>query len=59
MNSAKRTATIIYVDIFAGDATGCVVTIAAATKEGLIKQHTAAKAVERIASALKQNAAGV
>jgi hypothetical protein len=49
---------VVYLEIFEGDATGCEVTITAAAKEGLIKQRTAAKAVERIASALKQDAAG-
>ncbi len=49
---------VVYLEIFEGDAAGCEVTITAAAKEGLIKQHTAAKAVERVTSALKQHAAG-
>jgi hypothetical protein len=43
---------IVYLEILTRDATGCEVTITAAAKEGLIKQHTATKAVQRVVTAL-------
>ncbi len=44
---------VVYLEILEADSTSCVVTITAAAKEGLIKQHTAAKAVQRVVSGLK------
>jgi hypothetical protein len=44
---------IVYLEILKRDAAGCEITITAAAKEGLIKQRTAAKAVQRVISALK------
>jgi len=40
------------VEITAIDAAGCTVSITGAAKEGLIKQRTAEKAVNRVAAAL-------
>lgn len=45
---------IVYFEILEGDASSCEVTITAAAKEGLVKQHTAEKAVERIATEVMQ-----
>lgn len=44
---------VVYVEILDGDATSCEVTITGAAKEGLIKQHTAEKAVKRVVEALR------
>jgi hypothetical protein len=44
---------VIYLEILEGDEKGCEVTVTAAAKEGLIKQHTAAKALQRVVSALR------
>ena len=44
---------IVYLEILEGDSKGCELTITAAAKEGLIKQHTASKAVERVVSGLR------
>jgi len=44
---------VVYVEILEGDSTSCEVTITAAAKEGLIKQHTAGKAAQRVASMLR------
>lgn len=44
---------VVYLEILEGDSAGCEVTISAAAKEGLIKQHTAAKVVQRVVSALR------
>jgi hypothetical protein len=45
---------IVYLEIREGDSTGCELMITAAAKEGLIKQHTASKAVQRVVSGLRQ-----
>ena len=45
---------IVYLEIPEGDSTGCKLTITAAAKEGLIKQHTASKAVQRVVSGLRK-----
>ena len=44
---------VVYFEILDGDSTACEVTVTAAAKEGLIKQHTAEKAVQRVVSALR------
>jgi len=44
---------VVYLEILEGDSAGCEVTITAAAKEGLIKQRTAAKAVQRVLSKLR------
>jgi hypothetical protein len=49
---------VVYLEILEGDSTGCEVTITAAAKEGLIKQHTAAKAAQRVIPALRDLANG-
>lgn len=49
---------VVYLEILDGDATQSEVTITGAAKEGLIKQHTAAKAVQRVVAALKDLAPG-
>jgi hypothetical protein len=41
---------VVYLEILEGNSTGCKITI---TAEGLIKQKTAAKAVQRVVSALR------
>jgi hypothetical protein len=45
---------IVYIEILAGDATSCELVITAAAKEGLIKQRTAFKAVQRLISGLRE-----
>lgn len=45
---------VVYLEILKADATGCELTITAAAKEGLIKQHTASKALEQVVSALRK-----
>jgi hypothetical protein len=50
---------IVWLEILAGDSTRCEVTVTAAAKEGLIKQHAAAKAGQRVVAALKEMAIGV
>jgi hypothetical protein len=54
----KMNPAVVYLEILEGDSTGCEVTITAAAKEGLIKQQTAAKAVQRVVSALRGVANG-
>lgn len=49
---------VVYVEILDGNSTSCEVTVTAAAKEGLIKQHTAAKAVQRVVSALREATGG-
>jgi hypothetical protein len=44
---------VVYLEILEGDENGCEVTVTTAAKEGLIKQHTAAKALQRVLTALK------
>ena len=48
----KMNPAIVHVEITAIDAAGCTVSITGAAKEGLIKQRTAEKAVNRVAAAL-------
>lgn len=43
---------VLYYEILNGDSNSCEITITAAAKEGLIKQHTAKKAVKKVKSAL-------
>jgi hypothetical protein len=45
---------VVCLEIQEANSTGCVLTISAAAKEGLIKQHTAAKAVQRVVSTLRE-----
>jgi len=45
---------IVYLEILQGDAGSCEITVTAAAKEGLIKQHTSEKAVHRVVSEIKQ-----
>jgi len=45
---------VVYFEILDGDPTACEVTITAAAKEGLIKQHTAENAVRRVVTMLKE-----
>ena len=49
---------VVYLEILDWDSAACEVTVTAAAKEGLIKQHTAAKAVQRVVSALRGMAEG-
>ena len=49
---------VVFFEILDGDSTSSEVTITAAAKEGLIKQHTADKAVQRVFAALKESANG-
>jgi hypothetical protein len=49
---------VVFLEILDGDSTQSEVTITAAAKEGLIKQHTAAKAAQRVAAALRDLANG-
>jgi len=43
---------VVYLEILEGSSDTCEVTITAAAKEGLIKQRTADKAIQRVASEL-------
>jgi hypothetical protein len=45
---------IVYFEILQGDATSCTVTITGAAKEGLIKQKTAEKAVQKVTAQLRE-----
>jgi hypothetical protein len=45
---------VIFFEILEGDTAGCVVIITGAAKEGLIKQHTAQKAVQSVVEALNR-----
>jgi hypothetical protein len=46
---------VVYLEILEGDESGCEVTVTAAAKEGLIRQHTAAKALQRVVTALRSS----
>lgn len=48
---------VVFLEILKGRSDTCEVTITAAAKEGLIKQHTAEKAIRRIASEIARLAA--
>jgi hypothetical protein len=45
---------IVYFEILQGDASSCTVTITGAAKEGLIKQKTAEKAVQKVMAHLRE-----
>jgi hypothetical protein len=49
--------TVVFVEILEGSSDTCEITITAAAKEGLIKQHAAEKAIQRIASEITKLAA--
>lgn len=49
---------VVFLEILEGPSDTCEITITAAAKEGLIKQHTAEKAVQRVASEITRLAAG-
>ena len=49
---------VVFLEILEGSSDTCEITITAAAKEGLIKQHTAEKAVQRVASEITTLAAG-
>lgn len=45
---------VVYFEILQGDASSCTVTITGAAKEGLIKQKTAEKAVQKVITHLRE-----
>jgi hypothetical protein len=45
---------VVFFEILEGDSAGCEVIITGAAKEGLIKQHTAQKAVQSVVEALNR-----
>jgi hypothetical protein len=45
---------IVCLEILKGDSSGCELSITAAAKEGIIKQHTASKAVQRVVSTFRK-----
>jgi hypothetical protein len=47
----------VFLEILGGPSDTCEITITAVAKEGLIKQHTAEKAVQRVASEITKLAA--
>jgi len=48
---------VVVFEILGASVDGCEITITAAAKEGLIKQHTAEKAIQRIATEITKLAA--
>jgi len=45
---------VVYFEILQGDASSCTVTVTGAAKEGLIKQKTAGKAVQKVIAHLHE-----